>query len=73
MLRNGFCTEFNGFGITFHASRLLFHAPGTRGERTGHSKWLETMVCAMYSKGFRKAHRCFRDGKSDQGIMKRTR
>ena len=73
MFRNGFCTEFSGVGETFHGSRLLFHAPGTVRERTGYSKWLETMVCAMYLKVFRRAHRCFRDGKSDQGIMKRTR
>ena len=72
MFRNGFCTEFSGVGETFHGSRLLSHAPGTVRERTGYSEWLETMVCAMYLKVFRKAHRCFRDGKSDQGIMKRT-
>ena len=73
MFRYGFCTEFSGVGETFQGSRLLFHAPGTVRERTGYSKWLETMVCAMYLRVFRKAHRCFRDGRSDQGIMKRTR
>ena len=52
MFRNGFCTEFSGVGKTFHGSRLLFHAPGTVRERTGYSKWLETMVCAMYLKVF---------------------
>ena len=50
MFRNGFRTEFSGVGETFHGSRLLFHAPGTVRERTGYSKLLKTMVCAMYLK-----------------------
>ena len=33
----------------------------------------KTMVCAMDLKVFGKAHKRFGDGKSDQGIMKRTR
>ena len=40
------------FGVTFHGSRLPFHAPGTPWEGTGYSKWLKTIVCAMYFKVF---------------------
>ena len=73
MFGNDLGTEFSGFGVTFHGSRLLLHAPGTLPERTGYSKWLKTTVCAMYLRFLCKAHKRFRDGKSDQGIMKRTR
>jgi hypothetical protein len=33
----------------------------------------KTMVCVMYLKVFGKAHKRFRDGKNDEGILKRTR
>ena len=52
MFWNDFGTEFSGFGVIFHGSRLLLHPPGTLPERTGYSKWLKTMVCAMYLKVF---------------------
>ena len=52
MFWNDFGPEFSGFGVTFHGSRLLLHPPGTLPERTGYSKWLKTMVCAMYFKVF---------------------